>query len=86
MIKKNISKVPKKDKERNLRVACDTDQVIQEWKAKREKIKDSSKMICVRLPEAMLKDLKLMAGKYKIPYQTLLKILLAERLEQELGS
>ena len=34
----------------------------------------------------MLEELKLLANKRDIPYQSLLKIFLAERIEKELGA
>lgn len=37
----------------------------------------------MRLPVAMIEDLKILANKRDVPYQSLLKVFLAERLEQE---
>ncbi len=34
----------------------------------------------------MLEELKLLASKRDVPYQSLLKIFLAERIEKELGT
>jgi predicted DNA binding CopG/RHH family protein len=48
-------------------------------------LKPSTKTISVRLPESMLEDLKMLANKRDVPYQSLLKIYLAERLREELG-
>lgn len=48
------------------------------------KLKPSTKTISLRLPESMLEDLKLLANKRDVPYQSLLKIFLAERIKQEL--
>jgi predicted DNA binding CopG/RHH family protein len=42
----------------------------------------STKTISVRLPEALLDDLKTIANKKDVPYQSLLKIYLAERVEE----
>lgn len=42
--------------------------------------------ISIRLPEALLEDLKLLANKRDMPYQSLLKIFLAERVAQEFRS
>lgn len=47
-------------------------------------LKPSTKTISLRLPEHMLEELKLLANKRDVPYQSLLKIFLAERIEQEL--
>jgi predicted DNA binding CopG/RHH family protein len=40
----------------------------------------------LRLPETMLDELKLLANKRDVPYQSLMKIYLAERIEKELGA
>ena len=37
----------------------------------------------IRLTSGMLSDLKTLANKRDVPYQSLLKIFLAERLQQE---
>jgi predicted DNA binding CopG/RHH family protein len=50
------------------------------------KLKPSTKTISLRLPESMIEELKILANKQDIPYQSLLKVFLAERLEAELDS
>jgi predicted DNA binding CopG/RHH family protein len=50
------------------------------------KLKPSTKTISIRLPESLLDELKLLANKRDVPYQSLLKIFLAERVEKELRS
>ena len=47
-------------------------------------LKPSTKSISLRLPESMLEQLKLLAHKQDVPYQSLVKIFLAERLHAEL--
>ncbi|MBA2671196.1 MAG: BrnA antitoxin family protein [Gemmatimonadetes bacterium] len=47
-------------------------------------LKPSTRTISLRLPEHMIEELKLLANKQDVPYQSLLKMYLAERLEQEL--
>lgn len=56
--------------------------------AKRTKLpnlKPSLRTISVRLPVSMIEDLKILANKRDVPYQSLLKVFLAERLEAEKG-
>ncbi len=48
------------------------------------RLKPSTRTITIRLPEAMIEELKLIANKRDVPYQSLLKIFLAERIETEL--
>ena len=46
-------------------------------------LKPSTTTISVRLPEAMLEELKALANERDIPYQSLLKVFLAERIARE---
>ncbi|HPA50829.1 MAG TPA: BrnA antitoxin family protein [Thermoanaerobaculia bacterium] len=48
-------------------------------------LKPTLRTISLRLPEAMIGQLKVLANKRDIPYQSLLKQFLAERLRQELS-
>ncbi len=50
------------------------------------KLKPSTKKISLRLPESMIEELKLLANKRDVPYQSLLKIYLSEKISQELHS
>lgn len=47
------------------------------------KLKPTLRTISVRLPVAMVEDLKVLANQRDVPYQSLLKVFLAERLERE---
>jgi predicted DNA binding CopG/RHH family protein len=47
-------------------------------------LKPSTRTISLRLPEALIENLKMLANKRDVPYQSLLKIFLAERVEKEL--
>jgi predicted DNA binding CopG/RHH family protein len=40
-------------------------------------------MISIRLPESMIDQLKRLANKRDVPYQSLLKILLGEKIREE---
>jgi predicted DNA binding CopG/RHH family protein len=54
--------------------------------AKRSKLvnlKPSLKTISLRLPVSMIEDLKILANSRDVPYQSLLKVFLAERLARE---
>jgi predicted DNA binding CopG/RHH family protein len=48
------------------------------------RLKPSTKTISLRLPESMLNELRLLANKRDVPYQSLIKIVLQERIDQEL--
>jgi predicted DNA binding CopG/RHH family protein len=86
---KNKKKIPKFENEENERgfwAQEDSTDYIDWRQGKRvvfSELKPSTKTISLRLPESMLENLKLLANKRDIPYQSLLKIFLAERLEEE---
>jgi len=50
------------------------------------KLKPSLKSISIRLPEAMLAELKTLANKKDVPYQSLAKIYLDRQISLERGS
>jgi predicted DNA binding CopG/RHH family protein len=47
-------------------------------------LKPSTKNISIRLPESLIEHLKYLANKRDIPYQSLLKMFLAEKVAEEL--
>ena len=55
-------------------------------KVKFSALKPSTKTISLRLPESMLHDLKIMANKQDVPYQSLMKMLLAESIQNHMGN
>jgi predicted DNA binding CopG/RHH family protein len=89
MIKKKIPKFRNEDEERDFWATHDSTEFIDWHAAQRltlKNLKPSTKTISIRLPESLLADLKLLANKNDVPYQSLLKIFLAERVKQDLGS
>src|SRR5882724_10083416 len=46
-------------------------------------LKSSTETISLRLPAALLAELKALANKRDVPYQSLLKVFLAERVDRE---
>lgn len=86
-MKANVPKFKSENKEQAFWAKHDSTEFIDWRKAKKvvlPKLKPSVKTISIRLPEMMLEELKVLANKRDIPYQSLLKIFLAERLENEL--
>ncbi len=49
-------------------------------------LKPSTKTISIRLPESLIEHLKVLANKRDVPYQSLLKMFLSEKVEEELHS
>ena len=90
MKKVNKRKIPKfnnEDEERDFWASHDSTDYI-DWTEAREVImpnlKPTLRTISIRLPEIMIEELKLIANKRDVPYQSLMKMFLAERVEQEL--
>ena len=84
---KTIPKFKDKDKERKFWAKRDSTEYIN-WK-KSEKVtfsnlKPSTKTISLRLPEFVLDEIKMIANKRDVPYQSLIKIFSKERIDQEL--
>ena len=48
------------------------------------RLKPSTETISLRLPKSLLEQLKTLANKRDVPYQTLLKLFVLERVEAEL--
>jgi len=85
---KKIPKFRNEDAEREFWAKADSTDYVDWSKAKRvvmAKLKPSQKTISLRLPEMMLEELKLLSNKMDVPYQTRIKIFLAERIKKELG-
>ena len=75
------------DEERKFWTSHDSSEYVDWKKAKRvifPNLKPSVKAISLRLPESMLEELRLLANKRDVPYQSLMKIFLAERIDKEL--
>lgn len=85
-----LKKIPKfKNKEEELEFwsSHDSTDYVDFSKAKKilfPNLKPSTKTISVRLPESLIEHLKQLANKRDVPYQSLLKMFLAERVKQEL--
>lgn len=48
------------------------------------KLKPTVKSISIRMPQMMLDELKLIANKQDVPYQSFIKTILSERINKEL--
>ena len=84
---KKIPKFKSEDEERKFWATRDSTEYVDWKKAKRvvlPELKPSLKTISLRLPQSMLEELKLLAHKRDVPYQSLLKIFLSERIREEL--
>jgi len=85
-MKKKIPTFENEDQERDFWANRDSTEYIDWREAKRvslPRLKPSTRTISGRLPESMLDDLKVLANKKDVPYQSLLKVFLAERIREE---
>jgi len=84
--RKPIPRFETEDQEREFWSSHDSTEYV-DWSTAKpvtfRHLKPSTKTISIRLPESLLDDLKLLANKRDVPYQSLLKIFLAERIAQE---
>jgi predicted DNA binding CopG/RHH family protein len=86
---KPIPRFENEDQEQEFWSAHDSTDYVDWGQAQRvtfRRLKPSTQTISLRLPAALLEDLKLLANKRDVPYQSLLKIFLAERVAEELRS
>jgi predicted DNA binding CopG/RHH family protein len=87
MKNKKIPKFKNENREREFWSKHDSTDYVDWKKAKRvtlATLKPSVKTISIRLPESMLEELKLLANKRDVPYQSLMKIFLAEKIKEEM--
>ena len=85
--KKKVPKHRSEERERDFWASADSTEYV-DWKKAQHvafpNLKPSLKTISLRLPEMMLPELKALANKRDVPYQSLLKMFLAERIAAEL--
>lgn len=85
-MKKRIPDFKSEDDERQFWATADSTEYVDWAAGKRRKLPDlkpSLRTISLRLPVSMIEDLKVLANRRDVPYQSLLKVFLAERLAKE---
>ncbi len=83
--KKRIPKFRSEAEERRFWATHDSTEYLDWSKAKRglfPNLKPSVKTISIRLPESLLNSLKTLANQRDVPYQALVKLILAEQVEE----
>jgi hypothetical protein len=84
---KRLPDFSNEDEERAFWATHDSADYLEWSQAKRAvlpRLKPSTKTISLCLPESMLSELRLLANKRAVPYPSLIKIMLQERIDQEL--
>ena len=87
--KKKIPQFRNEDAERKFWARRDSTDYLDWEKARRAvlpALKPSTQTISLRLPTSMLEELKRLAHKRDVPYQSLLKVFLAEKIKEEIKS
>jgi predicted DNA binding CopG/RHH family protein len=84
---KDIPHFKSEDEEREFWEKQDSTEYI-DWKNGKNlsfpNLKPSLKSISIRLPESMIEQLKVIANKKDVPYQSLVKIYLSEKVREEM--
>lgn len=89
-MKKKLKPIPSfknEDKERDFWATADTTEYFDWSKAERvvfPNLKRSTRSISLRLSESLIAYIKQLANKEDVPYQSLIKMFLADRVRQEL--
>jgi predicted DNA binding CopG/RHH family protein len=85
-MKNRIPKFKNEDEEREFWATHDLTDFFDLSKAKRAvfpNLRPSLRSISIRLPESMIEALRVLANKRDVPYQSLVKIFLSERIATE---
>ena len=85
---KSVPSFRSEDEEREFWATADSTEYFDWSKARRAvfpNLKPSTATISLRLPQGMLDELKVLANQRDVPYQSLLKVFLSERIAQERG-
>ncbi|MEK7595324.1 MAG: BrnA antitoxin family protein [Patescibacteria group bacterium] len=87
-MKKQLKQIPvfkNEDAERDFWAKADSSEYFDFSKARKvifPNLKPSAKSISLRLPESMLNELKITANKRDVPYQSLIKNFIADKLRE----
>lgn len=83
---KKLPKFKNEDEEREFWAEHEFSDYLDQFepvKLNLSELKPSTKSITVRMPESLLAQLKKLAHKKDVPYQSLMKVFLAERVKKE---
>lgn len=85
---KPIPQFKSEDEEREFWATHDSTEYIDWSKAESNptfpRLKPSTRTVSIRLPESLIAALKTLANKKDVPYQSLVKIYLAEKVKEEI--
>jgi predicted DNA binding CopG/RHH family protein len=81
-----MPKFENEDQEREFWSSHDSTEYVDWRRAKQVKLpnlRPTTRTISIRLPESMIERLKVMANKRDVPYQSLLKMFVADKIREE---
>ncbi len=85
--RKPIPQFSSEDEEQEFWATHDSSEYLDWNNAERNptfsRLKQSTRTISIRLPESLIAALKTLANKRDVPYQSLVKIFLAEKIKEE---
>ena len=85
---KPIPEFQNEDEEREFWAAHDSAEYMDWSQAERlvlPRLKPATKTISLRMSEIMLNELRLLANRMGVPYQSLMKVYLRERIDKDLN-
>lgn len=85
-IKNRLPKFKNEDEERDFWSTHDFTDYIDQFEPVEmdfSALKPTTKPITIRLPVSLIYDLKMMSNKRDVPYQSFIKTILADRVQQE---
>lgn len=85
---KPIPEFENEDEEREFWAAHDSTEYMDWSQAEKvilPNLKPAKKAVSLRMSETMINELKLLANKMDVPYQSLMKIYLRERIDKDLN-
>lgn len=85
---KPIPKFENEDEEREFWAAHDSTEYMDWSQAEKvllPNLKPANKSVSLRMSETMINELKLLANKMDVPYQSLMKVYLRERIDKDLN-
>src|SRR5204863_4176639 len=87
--RKPIPQFSSEDEEQEFWATHDSSEYLDWNNAERNptfsRLKPSTRTISIRLPESLIAALKTLANKRDVPYQSLVKIFLAEKVKEEIA-
>jgi predicted DNA binding CopG/RHH family protein len=85
--RREIPRFDNEDEEREFWATHDSTEYVDWSEAQKNptfsRLKPSTRTISIRLPESLIAELKTLANKKDVPYQSLVKIYLAEKVKEE---